>query len=176
MTIYRLDEYTPQLSDNGRYWIAPSADVIGRVHLEANVSIWFNAVLRGDDEAISIGPGSNVQDGAVIHADPGFPTLLGAFVSVGHRAILHGCSIADTTLIGMGAIVMNGARIGQNSIVGAGAVIPEGKEFPDNVLLIGAPARVARTLDDSVATELRAAANLYIAKWQRYAAGLVETN
>jgi carbonic anhydrase/acetyltransferase-like protein (isoleucine patch superfamily) len=176
MTIYRLDEYSPQLSGSGRYWIAPSADVIGRVHLEADVSIWFNAVLRGDDEAIRIGQGSNVQDGAVIHADPGFPAVLGSFVSVGHRAILHGCNIADTTLIGMGAIVMNGARIGQHSIVGAGAIVPEGKEFPDNVLLIGAPAKVARTLDDSVATELRAAANLYIAKWRRYAAGLVETN
>ena len=176
MTIYRLDEYSPQLSGSGRYWIAPSADVIGRVHLEADVSIWFNAVLRGDDETIRIGQGSNVQDGAVIHADPGFPAQLGAFVSVGHRAILHGCNIAGTTLIGMGAIVMNGARIGQHSIVGAGAVIPEGKVFPDNVLLIGAPARVARTLDDSMATELRAAADLYIAKWRRYAAGLVETN
>jgi carbonic anhydrase/acetyltransferase-like protein (isoleucine patch superfamily) len=175
MTIYRLDEYTPQLSDSRRYWIAPSADVIGRVHLEADVSIWFGAVVRGDDEAIRIGQGSNVQDGAVIHADPGFPTLLGTFVSVGHRAILHGCNVAGTTLIGMGAIVMNGARIGQNSIVGAGAVVPEGKEFPDNVLLIGAPARVARTLDDSVAAELRAAADLYIMKWRRYAAGLVDT-
>jgi carbonic anhydrase/acetyltransferase-like protein (isoleucine patch superfamily) len=176
MTIYRLDEHFPHLSDRGRYWIAPSADVIGRVHIEADVSIWFNAVVRGDDEDIRIGRGSNVQDGAVIHADPGFPTVLGAFVSVGHRAILHGCNIADTTLIGMGAIVMNGARIGQNSIVGAGAVIPEGKVFPDNVLLIGAPARVTRTLDDRMTTELRASADLYIMKWRRYAAGLVATS
>src|ERR1700759_3077401 len=147
MATYELDGQGPELPTDGNYFIADTATVIGKVRLRAHASVWFGAVLRGDNEWIEIGEGSNVQDGSTCHTDLGFPLVIGKNCTVGHNVILHGCTIADGALIGMGSIVMNGAKIGTNSIVGAGSVITEGKEFPANSLIIGAPARVIRTLD-----------------------------
>ncbi len=130
MPLYELDNLRPQLPAAGNYWIAPSADLIGNVKLEEEVSIWFNAVLRGDSELILVGKRSNVQDGCLFHVDPGFPLTVGAGCTIGHKAILHGCTIGDGSLVGMGAMVLNGAKIGEKSLVGAGALVTEGKEFP----------------------------------------------
>jgi carbonic anhydrase/acetyltransferase-like protein (isoleucine patch superfamily) len=137
MPIYSLGAQSPRLPEAGQFWVAPGAQVVGRVHLGVNVGIWFGAVLRGDRELIEIGEYSNIQDGAVLHSDPGFPLTIGAHVTVGHRAILHGCSIGAGTLIGMGATVLNGAKVGSGCIVGANALVTEGKEFPDGSLIVG---------------------------------------
>src|SRR6201993_1455015 len=149
MAIYELDGQGPDLPTDGNYFIADTATVIGRVRLKPGASVWFGAVLRGDNEWIEIGEGSNVQGGSPCHTAPGFPLVVGTNCTVGHNVILHGCTIEDGALVGMGAIVMNGAKIGRNSIVGAGSVITEGKEFPERSLIIGSPARVIRTLDDA---------------------------
>ncbi|HLL28499.1 MAG TPA: gamma carbonic anhydrase family protein [Xanthobacteraceae bacterium] len=174
MTIYELDGIAPKLPASGRFWIAPSAVLIGNVQLEDEASVWFGAVLRGDNERILIGKRSNVQDGSVFHTDPGFPLTLGEACTIGHRAILHGCTIGDGALVGMGAIVLNGAKIGARSIVGAGALVTEGKEFPPQSLIVGAPARAIRTLDEKGVQMARFGAEAYFMRWQQYAKGLQE--
>ncbi len=174
MTLYALDGVAPALPASGNYYIAPGARVIGNVTLAEEAGIWFNAVLRGDNEPIVIGPGSNVQDGCVLHTDPGFPLTLGAGVTVGHSAILHGCTIGDGTLIGMGAVVLNGAKIGKGCLIGANALVTEGREIPDHSLAVGQPARVIRPVDAAMAAELRRAAEIYQKRQRQYRAGLVE--
>ncbi len=172
MPLYALGDFRPELPEDGRYWIAPDAQVIGRVRLAANASIWFGAILRGDNELIDLGEDSNIQDGCVCHTDIGKPLVVGRGCTIGHRAILHGCMIGDNSLIGMGATVLNGAVIGANSLVGANALVTEGKVFPDNALIIGAPARVIRPLtDEEIARNRRSAAG-YVANGQRFSAQL----
>jgi carbonic anhydrase/acetyltransferase-like protein (isoleucine patch superfamily) len=172
MTIYALDGISPDLT--GECWIAPSADVMGRVRLLHQASVWFGAVLRGDNEWITIGESSNVQDGCVLHTDKGAPLTVGAFCTIGHRAVLHGCTIGDNSLIGMGAVVLNHAVIGKNCLVGAHALIPEGKTIPDNSLVVGAPGKIIRVLDDEAIAGLRKAAEGYVRNWQRFKSGLAE--
>ncbi len=172
MPLYAIDGTGPQFEDEGTNWIAPDATLIGNVRLGRDAGIWFGAVIRGDNEAIVIGRGSNVQEHVVMHTDPGFPLTIGEGCTIGHRATLHGCTIGDNSLVGMGAIVLNGARIGKNSLVGAGALVTEGKEFPDNSLIIGSPARAVRTLDAGAVAELRATAEHYVGNGRRFKAGL----
>lgn len=161
-----------RLEAEGVYYVAPSADVIGSVRLGNEASVWFGAVLRGDTEPIRIGRNSNIQDLSVLHADHGLPLTVGENVTVGHQVMLHGCTIGDNSLIGIQAVVLNGAKIGRNCIVGAGSIVTEGKEFPDNSLIIGAPAKVVRTLDDAAAAKLKQSAEHYVANAQRFAKGL----
>ncbi|HWL83117.1 MAG TPA: gamma carbonic anhydrase family protein [Roseomonas sp.] len=172
MPIYALDDIAPTLPEEGRYWVAPDAHVIGDVTLAEDVGFWFGAVARGDKTPIRIGARTNVQEGAMLHADPGAPLTIGADVTVGHHAILHGCTVGDGSLIGMGATVLNNARIGRHCIVGANALVTEGKEFPDFSLIIGAPAKVARTLEPETAETLRASAASYVRNWRRFAGEL----
>ena len=174
MTLYALDGVAPTVPASGNYYIAPGARLIGNVSLAEQVGIWFNAVLRGDNEPIVIGPGTNVQDGCILHTDPGFPMTLGADVTVGHSAVLHGCTIGEGTLIGMGAVVLNGAKIGKGCLIGANALVTEGREIPDHSMAVGQPARVIRPVDPAIAAELRRAAEVYIKRQQHYRAGLVE--
>lgn len=172
MPVYALDDLHPTLPAPGRFWVAPDAHVIGRVILGEDVGIWFGAVIRGDNEPITIGARTNIQEGAMLHADPGMPLTVGADVTVGHHAILHGCTVGDNALIGMGATVLNRARIGANCIVGANALVTEGKEFPDFSLIVGAPAKAVRTLDAATAEQLRSSAAHYVENARRFAAGL----
>ena len=172
MPVYSLGEARPNLPADGEYWIAPNATLIGRVTLKRNVSIWFGAILRGDNEPILVGEDSNVQDGCVLHTDAGTPLVIGNGVTVGHLAMLHGCTIGDNSLIGIGAVVLNGARIGRNCLIGAKALVPEGKEIPDNSLVVGAPGRVLRQLSDVQLDMLKESAAHYVGNWKRYAAGL----
>ncbi|MEO0621466.1 MAG: gamma carbonic anhydrase family protein [Pseudomonadota bacterium] len=171
MTLYALGDTEPMLPD-GPWFAAPDAQVIGNVHIGAEVSIWFGAVLRGDNEPITLGAGSNVQDNCVFHTDPGFPLTLGTEVTVGHGAILHGCSVGDGSLIGMGAIVLNGAKIGRGCLIGAKALVTEGKEVPDGSMVLGAPGKIARVLTPDQQDGLRRTADVYREKFVRYAAGL----
>ncbi|MAA99434.1 MAG: gamma carbonic anhydrase family protein [Stappia sp.] len=173
MPLYRLGERSPRLPAADRHWIAPCATLIGDIVLLEDASVWFGAVLRGDNETITIGEGSNVQDGCVLHTDEGFPLTVGRDCTIGHKAILHGCIIGDNSLVGMGATVLNGAKIGRNCIVGANALIPEGKEIPDNSLVVGMPGRVARSLDEAAAAGLTEGARSYVRNWKRFAEGLV---
>ena len=170
MAVYQLDQYVPELADSA--WVAESAEVIGRVTLGPEVSVWFKAVLRGDSEQLTIGAGTNIQDGSVLHADHGFPLVLGQGVTVGHQCMLHGCTVGDYSLIGIGAVVLNGARIGKHCLVGAGALVTEGKEFPDGSLIVGSPAKVVRELSPEQIDGLKASAAHYIQNGQRYAQGL----
>ncbi|WP_131118553.1 gamma carbonic anhydrase family protein [Lichenihabitans psoromatis] len=172
MPIYSLDDHKPVLPPVGRFWIAPDAHVIGRVVLGEGVGIWFGAVLRGDNDPIEIGPETNIQDGAILHTDLGSPLKIGRGCTIGHHAIVHGCTIGDNVLVGMGATIMNGAVIGANSLIGAGALITEGKAFPENSLIVGSPAKLLRRLDDEAVEGLRASARHYVAAWKRFAAGL----
>lgn len=172
MPIYALDGREPDFADRSSNWIAPDAVLIGDVSVGANVGIWFGAVIRGDNEPIVIGADTNVQEHTVMHTDIGFPLTVGVGCTIGHRAMLHGCTIGDNSLVGMGAIVLNGARIGRNSLVGAGALVTEGKEFPDNSLIVGTPAKAIRILDEAAVTRLRASAAHYVANGQRFNAGL----
>ena len=169
MPLYSLDGVSPELPASGKYWIAPDAVLVGKVRIREGASIWFGAVLRGDNEWIEIGEDSNVQDGCVLHTDPGFPLTVGKGCTLGHRAVVHGCTVGDNSLIGMGAVLLNGARIGSNSIVGAGALVTEGREFPDNALVVGSPARSIRTLDEKAAGMLKLAAKSYSDRWPLYA-------
>lgn len=171
--IYALDGVSPRLPDPGRFWIAPGAHVIGNVTLDEDVGIWFNAVLRGDSDAITVGAGTNVQDGCVFHVDPGFPLVVGRDVTVGHKALLHGCSVGDGSLIGMGALVLNGARIGRNCLIGANALITEGKEIPDRSMVVGQPGRVIRSIDDDAVAAILDMAARYRERFRKYASGLV---
>lgn len=172
MPIYSLDDVSPILPEADRYWIAPDAHVIGKVRLGNDVGVWFGAVLRGDNELIDIGEGTNIQEGAVLHTDMGAPLTVGASCTIGHKAILHGCTIGENSLIGMGATVLNHARIGRNCLVGAGALVTEGKEFPDNSLIVGVPAQAIRVLDEAVIEKLRRSAQNYVANWKRFAKGM----
>src|ERR1700756_4427162 len=149
--IYELDGMGPEFPEQGRYWIAPTATLIGKVRLKIDASVLFGAVLRGDNEWIELGERSQIQDNATLHTDPGFPTVIGADCVIGHSVVLHGARIGDNSLIGMGAILLNGSRIGKNCLVGAGALVTEGKEFPDGSLIVGAPARAVRSLDQNAA-------------------------
>jgi carbonic anhydrase/acetyltransferase-like protein (isoleucine patch superfamily) len=162
-----LEETGPE-TENADYWIAQTATVIGRVKLGANASVWWGAVLRGDNECITIGRGSNVQDNAVLHTDPGFPLEVGADVTVGHQAMLHGCTIGEGSLIGIGAVVLNGARIGRNCLIGAMAFIGEGKDIPDNALVKGIPGKIVGTVSAEQAMRIHAGTAHYIRNWQRY--------
>ncbi|HYF20157.1 MAG TPA: gamma carbonic anhydrase family protein [Ramlibacter sp.] len=170
MALYELDGKRPSLAEGA--WVADTAAVIGDVELAANAGIWFGAVLRGDTEPIRIGENSNIQDNSVLHADHGKPLVIGANVTVGHQVMLHGCTIGDGSLVGIQAVVLNGARIGRNCIVGAGSVVTEGKEFPDNSLILGSPAKVVRTLDDAAARKLAESAAHYVENARRYERGL----
>jgi carbonic anhydrase/acetyltransferase-like protein (isoleucine patch superfamily) len=169
MPVYALGELVPQLPQPGRFWIAPDASVIGDVVLGIDTSIWFGTTLRGDNARISLGAGSNIQDGSVVHVDEGYPATIGNGVVVGHRVIIHGCTIGDNSLIGMGSVLLNGCRIGRNCLVGANALITEGKEFPDNSVILGAPAKVVRAAGAEVAAMIREAAEHYVSKVARYA-------
>src|SRR5271155_5614493 len=170
--IYELDGQKPDLPEEGRYWVAPSAAVIGKVRLQPNCSVWFGAVLRGDNEWIELGERSQIQDNATLHTDMGFPLTIGPDCVIGHNVILHGCTIGANALIGMGAIVLNGARIGAGSLVGAGALITEGKSFPERSLIVGAPARAIRTLDDAAVQEIAGGAGFYVRNFKQFAKGL----
>jgi len=167
MALYELNGRKPEIGSDEHY-IAPNATIIGSVAIGRQASVWFNAVARGDDEQITIGDRSNVQDGSVLHADPGYPLTLGNDVTIGHMVMLHGCTIGDGTLIGMGAIILNGARIGAGSLVGAGALVPEGKEIPGGVLAIGSPARVVRQLSREESLNLAHIAGIYVLRARRY--------
>ena len=172
MALHILDGIAPELPAEGSCWIAASADVIGRVRLERNASIWFNAVLRGDNELISVGEGSNVQDGCVLHTDMGSPLTVGKHCTIGHKVMLHGCTIGDNTLVGIGSIILNNAVIGKNCLIGAHSLVSERKVIPDNSLVMGSPGKVVRELDAEAIARLSAAAASYVRNWQRYAKGL----
>jgi carbonic anhydrase/acetyltransferase-like protein (isoleucine patch superfamily) len=172
MPLFSLDGAAPNVPAAGHCWIAPTATVVGKVRLAEEASVWFGAVLRGDNEPIGIGERSNIQDLAVIHTDPGFPATVGSDCTIGHRAILHGCTIGDNSLVGMGAIVLNGAVVGRNCLIGAGALITETKVIPDDSLVIGVPAKVVRTLDAAAIRMLTQSAARYVANWKRFATGL----
>ena len=172
MPIYELDDMKPEFPAEGRYWVAETATLIGRVRLKEDTSVWFGAVLRGDNEWIELGVRSQIQDNATLHTDPGFPLTIGANCVIGHNVILHGCTIGDESLVGMGAIMLNGVKIGKNSLVGAGALVTEGKTFPDNSLIVGSPARAIRSIDDRIAKMIQDGADIYVNRWKRYAKGL----
>jgi carbonic anhydrase/acetyltransferase-like protein (isoleucine patch superfamily) len=172
MPIYELDGQAPEFPADNKYWVAETAVLIGKVRLKTDASVWFGAVLRGDNEWIELGVRSQIQDNATLHTDPGFPLSIGEDCVIGHKVMLHGCTIGNNSLIGMGAIVLNGARIGNNSLVGAGALVTEGKSFPDNSLIVGSPARVIRNLDEKAVAQIRAGADIYVRRSRDYAKGL----
>ncbi|XOZ33875.1 gamma carbonic anhydrase family protein [Halomonadaceae bacterium KBTZ08] len=165
--IYELEDRRPEFRGEGHF-IADNATIIGSVVLEASSSVWFNAVIRGDNDLMTIGEGSNIQDGAVLHTDPGLQLTLGRGVTVGHQAMLHGCEVGDYSLIGINSVVLNGARIGRHCLIGANALVPEGMEIPDGSLVVGAPATIKRTLDDRQQSRLREGAEHYVANAERY--------
>jgi carbonic anhydrase/acetyltransferase-like protein (isoleucine patch superfamily) len=170
MAVYQLDALTPDISDSA--WVADNAQVIGDVHMAADSSVWFSSVVRGDTATIQIGEGTNIQDGSVLHADVGIPLTIGKHVTVGHMVQLHGCTIGDESLIGIGAIVLNGAKIGNNCLVGAGSLVTEGKEFPDGSMILGSPAKVVRQLMPEQIEGLRRSAQHYVNNKNRFKAGL----
>jgi len=170
MALYELDGVTPELA--GSAWVADSAQVIGRVALAQDVSVWFGTVVRGDTETIRIGRGSNIQDACVLHADMGKPLTVGEDVTVGHQVMLHGCTIGDGSLIGIGAVVLNGARIGKNCLVGAGSLVTEGKEFADGSMIMGSPAKVVRELTAEQKQGLVNSAQMYVLNARRFKSGL----
>jgi carbonic anhydrase/acetyltransferase-like protein (isoleucine patch superfamily) len=164
--IYQLGQH--QVRAEGDFWVAENATVVGKVLLRHNASIWFNVVLRGDNELITVGEGSNVQDGAVLHTDPGFPLLIGPHVTVGHKAMLHGCEIDEGSLIGINAVILNGAKIGKNCLIGANALITEGKQIPDNSVVMGSPGKVVKPVSREQAAVLRDAAVHYVENFKRF--------
>ncbi len=166
MAIYQIGDDAPQLAPTA--WVADSAQVIGRVRMAAGSSVWYGAVLRGDNDWITLGARSNVQDGSVLHTDMGFPLVLGSDVTVGHQVMLHGCTVGDGSLIGIQAVVLNGAKIGRNCLVGAGSVVTEGKEFPDNSLILGSPAKVVRQISPEQAERIRYGAVHYVENAERH--------
>ena len=172
MTRYAFGGKEPTLPDDGSCWIAPGAQLIGDVQLGRDTSLWFGVAIRADNSPIRIGDRSNVQEGCVMHSDPGEPLTIGTGCTVGHRAILHGCTIGDDVLVGMGAIVLNHAAIGDGCLVGAGALVTEGKVFAPRSLIVGSPARAVRVLDDAAVAEIRAAAERYVKRSRAFAAGL----
>ncbi|HBM61341.1 gamma carbonic anhydrase family protein [Salipiger marinus] len=172
MTLYALDGIAPQIDASA--WVAPGAQLIGRIVMEADSSVWFGCVLRGDNEEIRVGQGSNLQENVVCHTDMGFPLVIGPGCTIGHKAMLHGCTIGENSLVGMGATILNGARIGRNCLIGAGALIPEGKDIPDGSLVMGMPGKVVRMLDEAAIEGLRASARGYQQNARRFRAGLSE--
>lgn len=172
MTIYALGEARPELPDDGEYWVAPNAAVIGRVVLKLGASVWFGSTLRADNEVMAIGENTNIQDGSVLHSDPGSPLTIGRDVTVGHKVMLHGCTIGDNSLIGIGAVILNRAVIGKNCLIGANTLIPEGKVIPDGSLVMGQPGKVVRELTELQIQALAMSAAHYVANWKRFAAEL----
>lgn len=172
--LYALDDINPELPGEGACWIAPDAVLIGKVRLDRDASVWFGAVLRGDNELIHIGEGSNIQDRCVLHTDMGYPLSVGPGCTIGHGAILHGCTVGENCLVGMGAIILNGARIGRDCVIGASALVPEGRAIPDRSLVVGSPGRVVRELTDEQVAKLKQSAATYQANWRRFAAGLAD--
>jgi carbonic anhydrase/acetyltransferase-like protein (isoleucine patch superfamily) len=170
MAVYQLDELTPQISESA--WVADNAQVMGDVHMAPDSSVWFSSVVRGDTATIQIGEGTNIQDGSVLHADSGVPLTIGKHVTVGHMVQLHGCTVGDGSLIGIGAIVLNGAKIGKNCLVGAGSLVTEGKEFADGSMILGSPAKVVRQLTPEQIDGLRRSAQNYVVNKNRFRAGL----
>lgn len=170
MAVYQLDVLTPQIADTA--WVADNAQVIGDVQMAPDSSVWFSSVVRGDSATIRIGEGTNIQDGSVLHADVGMPLTLGKHVTVGHMVQLHGCTVGDESLIGIGAIVLNGAKIGKNCLVGAGSLVTEGKEFPDGSMILGSPAKVVRQLTPEQIEGLRRSAQHYVNNKNRFKTGL----
>ena len=168
---YELDGVV--VKAEGDYWVADSATVVGNVLLKQDASVWFNAVVRGDNDLITIGEGSNVQDGSVLHTDPGFPLTIGAHVTIGHKVMLHGCDIGEGSLIGINAVVLNGAKIGKNCLIGANTLITEGKEIPDNSMVMGSPGKVVRTLSEEQAVGIRSGAAHYVENARRFRTGAV---
>jgi carbonic anhydrase/acetyltransferase-like protein (isoleucine patch superfamily) len=174
MTIYRLADARVLTPGKDRSWVAPNAVALGKVELCEDASVWFGAVLRGDNELIRVGARSNVQDGCVLHTDPGFPLDIGEDCTIGHMVMLHGCTIGSGSLVGIGSIVLNGAKIGAGSLVGANTLITEGKEFPPRSMILGSPGKVVRQLTEEESERLKASAGRYVANWKRYVEGLVE--
>jgi carbonic anhydrase/acetyltransferase-like protein (isoleucine patch superfamily) len=172
MPLYDLAGVSPRTPGAGRFWVAPNAVVLGNVILEDEASVWFSAVVRGDNEEIRIGARSNIQDGSVLHTDPGFPLSVGPGCTIGHMVMLHGCTVGRASLIGIGSIILNGARIGEECLVGANTLIPEGKVIPPRSMVLGSPGKVVKELTDEDAARFAAAADRYVANWKRYAAGL----
>ena len=172
MNIHALGDKSPQLPPKGEYWIAPGAWILGDVILKPGASVWFGAVLRGDNEPITVGENTNIQENSVLHTDMGEPLTLGRGVTVGHMAMLHGCTVGDHSLIGIGAVVLGRARIGKNCLIGAGALVTEGKEIPDGSLVVGSPARVVRQLEPGQIAALEASAEHYVQNWRRFARDL----
>lgn len=166
MSIFQLGEYAPEIDPTS--YVAESANVIGKARIEANASIWFDVTIRGDNELITVGENSNVQEGCILHTDPGVPLTVGKNVTVGHQAMLHGCTIGDGSLVGIQAVVLNGARIGRNCLVGAGALVTEGKEFPDNSLIIGSPAKAVRTLSEEEIARMHENTAHYVTRGQLF--------
>src|SRR3954451_6928458 len=175
MPIYELNGARPEFPADGEYWVAENATLIGRIRLKRQTSVWFGAVLRGDNEWIELGERSQIQDNSTLHTDPGFPIVIGDGCVIGHNVVLHGCMSGASSLIGMGAILLNGAKVGRNCLVGAGALITERKEFPDNSLIVGAPARALRTVDKKTAEMILEGADIYVRRWKQYAKGLRRT-
>ena len=171
MALYTIDGVHVELPPQGQYWVAPNADLIGKVKLRADASVWFGAVVRGDNDLIEISARTNIQDGCILHTDEGFPMIIGEGCTVGHMAMLHGCTIGPNTLIGIGSTVLNGARIGRNCIIGAHSLIPEGKVIPDNSLVMGSPGRVVREVSVEDADHLKTLAQHYVDNSARYNAG-----
>ena len=172
MAIYQLDDLKPAIADSA--WVADSAQVMGDVTLAADSSVWFGAIIRGDTDRISVGAGTNIQDGSVLHADHGMPLTIGDNVTVGHQVMLHGCTVGDGSLIGIQAVVLNGAKIGRNCLVGAGALVTEGKEFPDGSMILGSPAKAVRQLSEAQLAGLKMSAQHYIDDARRYKTGLTK--
>ena len=172
MALYELDGHRVAVPASGRFWVAESAVVIGKVVIEEDASVWFNTIVRGDNEQIVIGARANVQDGCVLHTDPGFPLVIGAGATIGHMAMLHGCMIGRGALIGIGAVVLNGADVGDDCLIGAGTLIPEGKKIPARSVVFGAPGRVAREVSERDLERMRWGVQLYLERWQVYARGL----
>lgn len=174
MALYTLDDVSPILPASGNYWVAENAAVLGNVTLAENASVWFGATVRGDNDPIIIGENSNVQDGSVLHTDVGCPLNIGKDVTIGHMVMLHGCTIGDESLIGIGATVMNRAVIGKNCIIGAHALIPEGKVIPDGSLVMGAPGKIIKELSYPQRMMIKASAQVYVDNWKRFKSGLVK--
>ena len=168
MTVYKFGEITPQLPETGEYWVAENAVVLGNVQIGKNASIWYGSVVRGDNDPISIGENTNIQDGSVIHTDYGCPVNIGRDVTVGHMVMLHGCTIADFSLIGIGARILNGAKIGTNCIIGAHTLIPEGKKIPDNSLVMGVPGKVIKQVSLQQTEVIKMSALHYVENWKRH--------
>jgi len=172
MALYELDGHRVAVPASGRFWVADNASVIGKVTIEEDASVWFNSVVRGDNEPIAIGARANVQDGCILHTDPEFPLVIGAEATIGHLSVLHGCTIGRGALIGIGAIVLNGASIGEDCLIGAGALIPEGKAIPSRSVVFGSPGKVIREVSEKDLERMRWGVQLYLDRWQAYARGL----